>query len=105
MDNVIPPEIVALAKAGLAPLGGAIIYHAIRPAKTLGKFVTNATACVLCGLLFTAPVLHWFGISPAFAGGVGAGLGLCGLVIASGVIRALERLDFGVFLPKAKDKS
>ena len=99
----IDPELVALAKAGLAPLGGAISYHAIRPAKTIGKALTNALASVMCGLFFTAPVLTWFGWGQEFAGGVGAALGLCGLAIASGLIRALEKFDWRIWLPGKKE--
>jgi len=89
----IDPQTAAEVRVGLAAFTGGLIYHAIRPASSIFKGVTQIVASVLAGLIFTEPCLLYFSIPQAYAGAVGAGIGLLGLSIAAQALRAVEKLD------------
>jgi hypothetical protein len=105
MVDSIPPEVVEAAKVAGYAGAGAFIYHTIRPAATFAKAATNGVSSVMCGLIFTHPVMDWTGLPESYSGGVGAVLGMCGLGIASALIKAVDQLDLSGFLPKRKGKS
>lgn len=94
MDLDFDNEAVAQVRLAMSALAGGVIYHAIRPAATWAKVATRTVACVLAGFIFTEPAMLFFDIPDAYTGAVGAGIGLGGLSIASGVLRAIERFDF-----------
>mgnify|MGYP006363137255 FL=1 len=98
----LDPQLVAQAKVGLSGLAGGIIYHSLRPAKTLPKLITGLTANLLCGLMFTHPVMTYFNIPVEYSGGVGAALGLCGLAVAAGILKAVEQFNFSALFKGAK---
>lgn len=92
------PRLAAEVRVGLAAFTGGLIYHAIRPASSALKAATRILASVLAGLIFTEPTMLYFSIPQAYAGAVGAGIGLLGLTIASNALRAVEKIDLLAFL-------
>ena len=96
------PQLVAQIKVGASAFAGGIIYHAMRPAKTWPKLLVGLMSNVLCGVVFTAPVMHYFSIDQSLAGGVGAVLGLFGLAIAGGILKAVEQFNFGALVKGGK---
>jgi len=99
MDLNIDPGLAGQAKIGASALGGAFIHHAIFPAKTWSKMLVNGIASALCGLIFTLPFMKWSGLSADYVGMVGALFGLCGLGLASGLLRAVDKIDFSKLVP------
>lgn len=102
MDLNLDPETAHIARVGSAAFAGGVMFHALRPAASVVGLLTRMTASVLAGLVFTDPVMIYFSIGSDFVWGVGALIGLCGLSVAHGVLRAVEKFDFTAFFKGAK---
>lgn len=100
MDWGFDPQVSEIAKLAAPGAGGAFIYHAAKPAKTLAKMMTNFVAGVICAVIFTPPFIEWRGIDTDYEHGVAAIFGIVGLGMASGLIKAVEQINFAALLPE-----
>lgn len=102
MADPISTELVAAAKLTGWSAAGAFIYHRFRPARTWMELALSASSCVLMGLIFTHPVMHFFSLNAAYVGAVGALLGLFGQALVAGVLKGIELFDFRNLVPGGK---
>lgn len=54
--------------------------------------------CVTCGFYGTPPIMEWWAFSESYAGAVGALLGLLGLSIAEGLLKAVDGFEFKAWI-------
>lgn len=99
MADYVDPDLLAAAKLTGWSAAGAFIYHRFRPARNWAELAFSASSCVLMGLIFTHPVMHFFTLDPAYVGAVGATLGLFGQALVAGVLKGIEHFDFRSLVP------
>jgi hypothetical protein len=105
MENPqVDPAWIAHAKLAFASLAGGMVRLFLRPVSAPGpvqavlKSAWLLFGCVTCGFYGTPPLLDWFGLGEPYAGAVGAILGLIGLSIAEGLLKAVDGFEFKQWL-------
>lgn len=91
------PEIVAglapHAKVAASAFFGGVVRMFLRPARSLTQTAMLLTSCVTCGY-FGQPVASFMlGLPERFDGAMGALMGLIGVSIAEGMLKAADKAD------------
>lgn len=86
--------VVAHLKLAFAALCGGMIRLLFRPAQSFIKSIWLLFGCVTCGFWGTPPIMDWFALGDSYAGAVGALLGLVGLSLAEGLLKAVDGFDW-----------
>lgn len=92
------PNLVANGKIAAGALGGGVVRMFLRPARSLAQTALLLASCVTCGFYGTPPLVDYLHLPADYAGAVGALLGLVGLSVAEGVLKAVDRFDFARWL-------
>jgi CHASE2 domain-containing sensor protein len=93
-DASILAELAPHAKIALAALAGGVVRLFLRPARSIGQTVLLLSSCVTCGYFGQPALSYAWAIPDRFDGAVGALLGLFGVSIATGLLRAVDRFNF-----------
>jgi hypothetical protein len=81
------------AKVAAAAFFGGVVRLFLRPASSILQTCLLLTSCVTCGY-FGQPVMsHYLGLPSNFDGAIGALLGLVGVSLANGALKAADKLD------------
>lgn len=81
------------AKVAAAAFFGGVVRMFLRPARSLTQTALLLTSCVTCGY-FGQPVASYFlGLPERFDGAVGALIGLVGVSLAQGLLKAADKAD------------
>jgi hypothetical protein len=94
------PSWLEQAKIAAAPLCGGMIRLFLRPAETIPRGIFMLACCWTCGFFGTPPVMHWLELDPVYAGGMGAMLGLVGLSLAEGLLKAVDGVDLKAWIAR-----
>lgn len=94
----IDPSVAAHAKLAFAALCGGIIRLIFRPAATLARSAVLLFGCITCGFYGTPVVMVWFEFSAALRDPVAALVGLVGLSLAEGLLKAVDGFNVKAWL-------
>lgn len=84
----------------IAGLIGAAVSSALKPANTITGAILHLLSGALCAHYLGGPVIAYFQLSEPYHGATFFLIGVFGLAILLGIMRALEKYDFGRFFPK-----
>jgi len=102
------PEImvgmVPHAKVAAAAFFGGVVRMFLRPAKNLMQTALLLVSCVTCGYFGQPVTSYLLGLPERFDGAIGALIGLIGVSLAQGALKAADRFDFHAWLPKGKSE-
>jgi hypothetical protein len=87
-------EFFAQAVIMLASFCGGLVRLFIRPAETMKRSIFLLASCTICGQFGTPFILFEFPDWAPMQNGIAACVGLVGLSIATGILRAIDRFDF-----------
>lgn len=103
----ITPEMVAHAKLAIASFAGGAVRVFLRPiaganaTARLLKSVWCVFCCVTCGFYAAPVVVDWLGLTgDGWREGMGALIGLIGLSLAEGLLKAADGFDLKSWLLK-----
>ena len=91
-------ELVPHAKVALASALGGMVRLFLRPTRGILPTLTLLASCVTCGYFGQPAFSYAFSLPERFDGAVGALIGLIGVSLAEGVLKAVDRFDFKALL-------
>lgn len=100
-DNTTLAELAPHAKIAAAAFAGGIVRLFLRPASSITQALMLISSCVTCGYFGQPAASYTLSIPAQFDGAVGALIGLFGLSLAQGVLKAIDRFDFRALLMRA----
>jgi len=90
------------AKGLIAGFCGAMVYSVLHRPKTWGAALGQMFGGVACSHYLAPWFAMYFSVTPEFQHAVSFLVGLFGLAIVGGALWAIEKYDFGVWLPSKK---
>lgn len=93
------------AKLIVASLCGGIVRLLWKPAESATKTIWLVFGCISCGYYGTPVIMAWWGLEPVYRDGVAAFIGLVGLSVAGGLLKAFDSLDFRALLKAWFDRT
>lgn len=90
------------AKIAVSAFAGGVVRMFLRPARTLPQTGLLLTSCVTCGYFGQPVASYLLGLPERFDGAMGALIGLIGVSLAEGALKAADKADLIGWFTRSK---